>query len=78
MERVIEVKINDKNLDLEKVYKVAINDFLFNGGDGFDMFRKGKVVISDKKNIKVIPSVISYVKTQIRLMPKIEGRIRSL
>ena len=41
--RVSELKVNGKDIDLTKQYTVAINDFLAVGGDGYDMF-KTKVI----------------------------------
>lgn len=41
--RVSELKVNEKDIDLTKQYTVAINDFLAVGGDGYDMF-KTKVI----------------------------------
>lgn len=38
--RVFDVKVNGNNIDLNKEYSVAINDFLSQGGDGYDMFKK--------------------------------------
>ncbi|MFC1742871.1 bifunctional metallophosphatase/5'-nucleotidase [Candidatus Riflebacteria bacterium] len=40
--RVEIVKIEGKELDLKKNYSVAINDFLYRGGDGFTPFKNGK------------------------------------
>lgn len=41
--RVFDVNVNDKAIDDTKEYTVAINDFLLQGGDGYDVF-KTKVV----------------------------------
>ena len=41
--RVFDVKVNDKAIEDAKEYTVAINDFLLQGGDGYDVF-KTKVV----------------------------------
>lgn len=38
--RVFNVKVNGSDIDLSKEYTVAINDFLSQGGDGYDMFKK--------------------------------------
>ncbi|WP_421616907.1 bifunctional metallophosphatase/5'-nucleotidase [Brevibacillus sp. TJ4] len=39
-ERVVEVKVGDADLDLEKTYKLATIDFLAAGGDGYEMLKK--------------------------------------
>lgn len=41
--RVYDIKINGEDLNLAKEYTVAINDFLAQGGDGYEMF-KTKIV----------------------------------
>lgn len=43
--RVTDVKINGEPLDLEKTYKVATNDFMAVGGDGYEMLKEGKLVV---------------------------------
>ncbi|MFA4135072.1 MULTISPECIES: bifunctional UDP-sugar hydrolase/5'-nucleotidase [unclassified Brevibacillus] len=39
-ERVVEVKVGDKPLDLTKTYKLATIDFLAAGGDGYESLKK--------------------------------------
>ena len=41
--RVSNVKINGKNIELNKVYKVSFSDYLSNGGGGYMMFSKYEV-----------------------------------
>ena len=36
--RVYDVKINGKNLDINKKYTISSNSFILNGGDGYTMF----------------------------------------
>lgn len=43
--RVKDVKINGAALDLEKTYKVATNDFMAVGGDGYTMLEEGNLVV---------------------------------
>lgn len=38
--RVFDVKVNGNDIDLSKEYTAAINDFLSQGGDGYDMLKK--------------------------------------
>jgi len=42
--RLIEVKIAGQKLEPEKMYKIAVNDFIAAGGDGYTMFEKGQVL----------------------------------
>lgn len=42
--RVIDVTIVGQELEPERMYKVAVNDFIAAGGDGYTMLEKGKVL----------------------------------
>lgn len=42
---VTDVKVGDEAIDLTKTYKLATNDFMAIGGDGYDMF-KGKTQVT--------------------------------
>ncbi len=44
--RVSNVKVNNKKLDLKATYKVATLDFIIAGGDGYDMLKGKKVIAS--------------------------------
>ena len=42
--RLVEVTIADQKVATEKMYKIAINDFMAAGGDGYTMLEKGRVL----------------------------------
>lgn len=42
--RVIDVRINDEPIEMDRLYTVATNDFLAAGGDGYDVLKNGIVV----------------------------------
>jgi len=44
--RVSDVMINGEKLYEEQTYKIALNDFVSNGGDGYSMFTKYKVAFN--------------------------------
>ncbi|XP_031627384.1 protein 5NUC-like [Contarinia nasturtii] len=60
-------------LDEQKIYGVILNAFLYEGGDGFSMFKPYKAV--DMK-IKDLDAVINYIRRFESIYPAIEGRIR--
>lgn len=70
-ERVIEVKVGDKPLDLTKTYKVATIDFLAAGGDGYESFKK-PFFNTGLSMYSVVEEAL--IKRQV-LNPKVEGRI---
>jgi len=57
--RVKDVKIGGQPLDLEKKYKVATNDFMAVGGDGYTMLQEGNLVVELPGLDEVL---IEYVK----------------
>ena len=44
--QVAQVKINGQAIDLNKIYRLATNDFMASGGDGYTMF-EGKAVVEE-------------------------------
>lgn len=71
-ERVFDVKVAGKPLELEKVYKVATNDFMAGGGDGYDAFK-------DKKQVGqfelLSETLAKYLQAHKNVEAKVEGRI---
>ena len=70
--RLIEVKINDKALDLTKTYTIACSAFLANGGDGFDMLKNGKIIFKSEK--KMMEYFINYIEKQKQISVPQLGR----
>jgi len=76
--RVAEVKIGGKPLDLNAVYKVATNDYIFKGGDGYSAFGGGKVLINPANGNLMANDVINYVLKNGGVTNKVEGRIKTV
>ena len=58
-----------------RIYTIAANDFLAKRGDGYTVFKKGKVII-DASGAKLMASmVMDYIKAKGTVSPRIEGRI---
>jgi 5'-nucleotidase len=73
-ERLVEVKVNGVKLDDKAVYTVATNDFLAEGGDGFEAFAAGVGGIDTGLPLKEV--LIDYVKATGVLRGSVEGRIK--
>jgi 5'-nucleotidase/UDP-sugar diphosphatase len=71
--RVTHVIYNGKELEKDKYYKVATNDYLYNGGDNFDEFKNCRVLLKGELLKDVLAKYISEKKL---LNPKLEGRIK--
>ena len=73
--RVVTVEINGKPLDPAGTYKVATNDYMLGGGDGYSAFGKGKVLISAEAAHLMASDVIAYIAAKKTIDVKVDGRI---
>lgn len=76
--RVAEITVGGKPLDENKIYTLATSDFLVSaGGDGYTMFKNGKILIDKetaKKDAEIFENAIKMSPNQT-ISPKVEGRI---
>ena len=70
-ERVIEVKVGGQPLDLNKTYKVATNDFLASGGDGYVSLQKPAL----NTGLTLYSIVEEELIKRKTINPQVEGRI---
>ncbi len=62
-------------MDMNKTYKVAMNEFLASGGDGFTAFAKNKLVRNDLTDTEIFVSYIEKLAAQgKKVEAKVEGR----
>jgi 2',3'-cyclic-nucleotide 2'-phosphodiesterase (5'-nucleotidase family) len=73
--RIVSVEVNGQPLDPARHYKVATNNFMLTGGDGYVPFTKGKVLIGTTDGKLLASEVISYIRKQGTVDAKAEGRI---
>jgi 2',3'-cyclic-nucleotide 2'-phosphodiesterase (5'-nucleotidase family) len=67
--RVVSAKIGGQT------YTVATNNYAAGGGDGYKVFKKGKV-LNDASGATLLASmVMDYIKAKGSVSPKVEGRI---
>ena len=62
-------------LDRTAAYRVATNDFLLKGGDGYSHFSTGKVLIDASGGTLMATTVMSYIATKGSVAPQVEERI---
>ena len=74
-ERIVSVEIDNKPLDLNKEYTIAMPSFIFKGGDGFTMFKNSKVLVQDNDGTTDINVLVDYCKKLKNINYKTEGRI---
>jgi 2',3'-cyclic-nucleotide 2'-phosphodiesterase (5'-nucleotidase family) len=73
--RIVSLEVGGAPLDPAKKYKVAANEFLLSGGDGYTALGKGKVLIGKVDGKLLANEVMSFVRKAGTVEPKVEGRI---
>jgi len=73
--RVKTVLVNGEALDIARDYKLATNDFMARGGDGYGMLAGKTEVSADSGTRLVALDVIDYVEALKIIDAKVEGRI---
>ena len=69
------IRINGEAIDPAARYRVTVNSFLADGGDGFPVFREGKERMDGVSDIDALEE---YLGAQSPLAPAAPGRIRGL
>ncbi len=75
--RVTEVTVGGKPLDRAKIYRVATNDYMAGGGDGYAVLKKGRAVIDASGATLMATSVMNYIADKAPVAPRVEGRIKA-
>ncbi|NLV88409.1 MAG: LysM peptidoglycan-binding domain-containing protein [Tissierellia bacterium] len=70
--RVVEILVNGEEIDLEKTYALATNDFMASGGDGYEMFIGAPVLM---EHGLLYETVVDYIKELGEVAYEVEGRI---
>jgi 5'-nucleotidase/UDP-sugar diphosphatase len=73
--RVKSVKINGQPLDPANTYKLATNDFMARGGDGYRVFTEAKSLVDVSASQLMATQVIDYIAKAGKVAPKVEGRV---
>ena len=76
--RVRSVMVGAEPIDLARTSRVAANDFMLAGGDGYAMLGRGRVVVGKTDGKLVATEVMGYVKERGQVQPRVEGRIVAL
>jgi 5'-nucleotidase / UDP-sugar diphosphatase len=73
--RIVEVEVGGDPLDAGRTYRVAANDYMFRGGDGYEALGRGEPVIDASGGALLANMVMDYITKQGEIAPRIEGRI---
>src|SRR6516225_5943794 len=73
--RIVSIKVGDAPLDERKIYRLATNDFMARGGDGYSVFRDAKPLLSALDAPLLSNAVIAYIKALGTVRSSVDGRI---
>jgi 5'-nucleotidase / UDP-sugar diphosphatase len=74
-QRVLSVHVGDAPLDETKIYRMATNDFMARGGDGYSMFRDAKQLVPEVDGPLISNEVMVYLRQLGTVKTGIDGRI---
>jgi 5'-nucleotidase/UDP-sugar diphosphatase len=73
--RVLSIHVGNAPLDDSKIYKLATNDFMARGNDGYTMFRDAKRLVTDVDGPLISNEVMAYLRKLGTVKTGIQGRI---
>lgn len=76
--RVSEVMVGGAALEGDRLYKVAVNDYILGGGDGYDALGGGRIITDGPTGHLVANDVMAYVEKLGTVNVTLDGRIRKL
>jgi 5'-nucleotidase/UDP-sugar diphosphatase len=74
-QRVVSVTADGKPLEDTRIYKLATNDFMARGGDGYEAFNNVTEIISPHDGPLMINEVIDYLEKIKTVRTGVDGRI---
>ena len=76
--RVVEVRHDGAALDPDAAYRLATNDFLGRGGDGYGALANGKPLIDANAGRLTATQVMEYIAARGSVAPRPQGRLRTV
>ena len=76
--RISEVIVGGAPLEADRLYKVAVNDYILGGGDGYAALGGGRIITDGPTGQLVASDVMAYVEKQGTVNVSVEGRIKKL
>lgn len=73
--RVTAVTVGGKPVDPQATYRVATNDFMLKGGDGYAAFPRAKVIVDASGAVLLATIVMNHVESKKTVTSAVEGRI---
>ena len=76
--RVASVTVGGAALDMDKLYKLATNDYMLRGGDSYSALGGGRVLINQGNGVLMANDVMNYVAESGKVTNQVEGRIKTV
>ena len=57
------------------MYKLATNEYVYGGGDGYEALSQGKALIDASGGTLMASMVMDYITAKGEIAPQVEGRI---
>jgi 5'-nucleotidase/UDP-sugar diphosphatase len=73
--RITAINVGGAPLEAGKIYRVATNDFLARGGDGYTTFRDARSLLPDSDSPLLVNAMMDYVKAVGTIRTGVEGRL---
>jgi 5'-nucleotidase len=77
-ERLAAATVGGQSLDPQRTYRVAITDYMLEGGDGYSMFEGARVLVGPEAGSMLVTLLEETIRRQQPLAPRLEGRISFL
>lgn len=74
-DRVRDVSVGSKPLELDREYTVALPDYILEGGDGYTMFAGARRLVSPEAGHLIITALEQYLAARGEVAPTVQGRI---
>jgi 5'-nucleotidase / UDP-sugar diphosphatase len=78
LSRIVAVEVGGAPLEMGRTYRLATNDFIFGGGDGYAALTRGKAIIDPSAGTLMATTVMDHIAQQGEVAPQVEGRITRL
>ena len=76
-DRVMEVEVGGEALDPTRTYRVATNDYMAQGGDGYAALEAGRAIIDASGGTLMATMVMDHIAAEGTVAPRRDGRIRT-
>lgn len=74
--RIVEVTVGGEPLEEDKIYRVATNEYVAGGGDGYETMKNGDALIDASAGTLVATSLMNYIAAKKTVAFQVDGRIR--